>query len=135
MNIQEFFNKNKVIGLTEEFAISNRICDEKGEPLKFKAKAITSKEYEDLRDKNMKINPISNTYKFNSAGFGIDLITKCCVEPNFKDKASIDSLGVATAEDYINAVLLPGEIDALVQKITQVNGYKPFNELVEDAKN
>lgn len=135
MGIQEFLNKNKVIGLTEEVAISNRICDEKGTPFKFKVKTISSKEYDDLKNRNMILNPTNNEYKFNTANFQTDLIVKCCIEPNFRDKSSIEAVGVVTPEDYVNAVLLPGEIDRLADKITMVNGYKPFNELVEEAKN
>ena len=135
MGIQEFLNKNKVIGLTEEVAISNRISDDNGVPLKFKVKTISSKDYDDLRNKNMILNPVDNEYKFSGAGFQIDLIITCCVEPNFKKKENLDAVGVATPKDYVNAVLLPGEIDKLAGKISEVNGYKPFNELVEDAKN
>ena len=72
MGIQEFLNKNKVIGLTEEVAVSGRISDEKGVPLKFKVKTISSKDYDDLRNKNMVLNPVDNDYKFSSAGFQID---------------------------------------------------------------
>ena len=135
MGIQEFLNKNKIIGLTEEVAVSNRICDSKGVPLKFKVKTISSKDYDELRNKNMTLNPIDNEYKFNSADFQLDLIVKCCVEPNFKDKDNIDAVGVVTPKEYVNAVLLPGEIDKLAAKIGEVNGYKPFNDLVEEAKN
>ncbi len=135
MGIQEFLNKNKVIGLTEEVAVSNRICDEKGVPLKFKIKTISSKEYEELKDKSMTLNPITNDFSFNSSEFQLDLIAKCCVEPNFKSKENLDAVGAVTPKDYVNAVLLPGEIDRLAVKISEVNGYKPFNDLVEEAKN
>jgi len=135
MGIQEFLNKNKVIGLTEEVAVSNRICDEKGVPLKFKVKTISSKDYDELRNKNMNLNPVGNEYNFSSAGFQIDLIIKCCVEPNFKNKENLDAVGASSPKEYVNAVLLPGEIDKLANKIAEVNGYKPFNDLVEEAKN
>ena len=135
MGIQEFLNKNKVIGLTEEVAISNRICDEKGVPLKFKVKTISSKDYDDLKNRNMVLNPVGNEFTFSTAGFQIDLIINCCVEPNFKNKENIDAVGVSTPKEYVNAVLLPGEIERLADKISMVNGYKPFNELVEEAKN
>lgn len=135
MGIQEFLNKNKIIGLTEEIAISNRICDEKGIPFKFKIKTIPSKEYDELRNKNMVFNPIEKDYKFSSAGFQMDLIAKCCVEPNFKNKENLDEVNASSPQEYINAVLLPGEIDKLTEAIAQVNGYKPFKELVDEAKN
>ena len=57
------------------------------------------------------------------------------VDPNFEDAVSVKELGLVTPEDYVKAVLLPGEIEALGESILNLSGFKDMEELRQEAKN
>ena len=64
------------------------------------------------------------------------LAAKCTVFPDLNDKDLQDSYGVMGAEELLDAMLLPGEKDALGAKAQEINGYDAeADEQVEEAKN
>lgn len=136
MSLQAFLNANPVDNLTDEVAISDRFKDKDGKLLKFKIKAMGSDEFEDLRKKSMRVttgkrrNVELDLRTFNNA-----IVIGFTLEPNFKDAESIKQLGCTTPEQYLNKVLLPGEISELSNQIQQLSGFKDMDELVEEAKN
>lgn len=135
MNLQEFLNKNRVDGLTKEVAISNRFRDEKGELLKFKIKAITRSEYVESRKKAAKTDKKGNVI-FDESKFEIDIIINNTVYPNFKDSQSLKETGASTASEYIEKVLLAGEIVELSGAIIDFSGFNnDIKLLIEEAKN
>lgn len=137
--LQEFLNKNKGIkNLTCEFPLSKRISDENGNPYLFKIKTIDNKEYEEIRNKSTKFinSSKTNNIHFDIASFNINLIIRATLNPNFKDAESIKQLNAVTPEQYVNSVLLPGEINKLVSKIQEFNGFgESIDDLTEQAKN
>lgn len=134
--LQEFLNANPVDNLTAEVVVSDRFKDSEGNILKFKIRAMSSDEFEECRKKSMTItggkrrNVELNLGKLNAA-----IVISCTLEPNFKDAESIQKLGCATPEQYLNRVLLPGEIVELSSQIQQLSGFKDMDELIEEAKN
>jgi len=134
--LQAFLNSNPVDNLTAEVVVSDRFKDSEGNLLKFKIRAMNSDEFEDCRKKAMTIsggkrrNVELNLGKLNAA-----IVINCTLEPNFKDAESIQKLGCTTPEQYLNKVLLPGEIVELSSQIQQLSGFKDMDELVEEAKN
>lgn len=137
--LQEFLNAHPVRGLTAEVAISDRFRDENGDLLKFKIGVMTSAQFEAYRKQamTMKVDMGSGQQRLD---MDLDRFNKLIVinhtlDPNFKDAASIQALGCQTPEEYIDAVLLPGELAQLSQEIQRLSGFKPMNELVKEAKN
>ncbi|MBE9913378.1 XkdN-like protein [Paenibacillus donghaensis] len=135
MNLQDFLNANPVENLTEEVAISPRFKDEQGNPLKFMIKAMTPAEFEEIRKKATQIKKGKNI-EFDSQKFNLSIAINNTINPDFKNADSIKKLGVATPEDYIQRVLLAGELSTLVQKINELSGFDVgMNELVDEVKN
>lgn len=135
MNLQDFLNANPVENLTEEVAISPRFKNEQGNPLKFMIKAMTPAEFEEIRKKATQIKKGKNI-EFDSQKFNLSIAINNTINPDFKNADSIKKLGVATPEDYIQRVLLAGELSTLVQKINELSGFDVgMNELVDEVKN
>ena len=135
MNLQEFLNSHPIDNLTEEVVISSRFKDEKGNLLKFKIKAMTSAEFDEIRRASMQIRK-GRKVEFDSQKFNLKVVVHHTLVPNFKDAASIQKLGCQTPEDYVQKVLLAGEVATLAQKIQELSGFDvEMDELVEEAKN
>lgn len=135
MNLQDFLIANPVDNLTEEVVISSRFKDEKGNPLKFTIKAMTPVEFEDIRKKATRIKK-GKQVEFDSQMFNLSIAINNTVNPDFRNAESIKKLGVATPEDYVQKVLLAGELSTLVQKINELSGFDVgMNDLVEEVKN
>lgn len=66
---------------------------------------------------------------FDEYKFDEQLITKCCVEPNFCDEALITKAGCKTPGDLINKLLRAGEVKDLASAIVRISG---FNEDPDD---
>ncbi|MEK5167166.1 XkdN-like protein [Paenibacillus sp. FSL R5-0527] len=134
MDLQEFLNANPVDNLTEEVVVSPRFKDEKGNPLKFTIKAMTEEEFEDIRKKSTQLR--KKQVDFDNRKFNLNVAINNTVYPDFKNAESIKKLGVTTPEEYVQKVLLAGELATLVQKISELSGFDvEMSELVEEAKN
>lgn len=135
MNLQDFLNANPVDNLTEEVAISPRFKDEKGNPLKFTIRAMSPAEFEDIRKKSTQIKK-GKKVEFDNQLFNLSIAINHTVNPDFRNAESIKKLGLATPEDYVQKVLLAGELSTLVQKINELSGFDvAMNDLVDEVKN
>lgn len=136
--LQQFLNSHPVDNLTAEVAISDRFKDEDGKLLKFKIRALNADDMAAYQKRAMKINPKSKDRKveIDSGAITKAIVINHTVEPNFKDAESIRQLGCVDADDYLQKVLLAGEIEDLAKEIQRISGYNTsFEELVEEAKN
>lgn len=135
MSLQDFLNAHPVDDLTDEVAIAPRFKDSEGNVLKFKIKAMTDSEFGDLR-KACTTHRKGGKVEFNAQKFNLQLVIRNTLDPNFKDAASLKAVGVGNSEDYVQKVLLAGEIQTLAQKISGLSGFDvDMNDLVEEAKN
>ena len=135
MNLQEFLNAHPVDNLTEDVVVSQRFKDEKGSILKFKIKAMTSQEFDEIR-RACTTNRKGRRVEFDAQKFNLKVVINHTLVPNFKDAESLQKLGCPTPEDYVQKVLLAGEIVTLAQKIQELSGFDiELDELVEEAKN
>ncbi|MNB80547.1 Phage XkdN-like protein [compost metagenome] len=135
MNLQDFLNTHLVDELTDEVAISPRFVDSNGKPLLFKIKAMTGQEFDEIRKACTTLKK-GRKVEFDSQRFNLKVIINHTAEPNFKDAASIKQVGVTTPEEYVQRVLLAGEIATLAQKISELSGFDvDMSDLVEEAKN
>jgi len=135
MSLQDFLNDNPVDNLTEEIVVSPRFRDKEGNLLKFTIKAMTSQEFEEIRKSATQIRK-GRKVEFDAQKFNLRIVINHTVVPDFKDAESIKKMGCRTPEDYVNKVLLSGEITTLMQKIQELSGFDvDMEELVEEAKN
>lgn len=134
--LQEFLNRSKSVKeITKKVVIGDRFKDEEGNYMPFKIKTVSSKKIEEIREAARTVTK-KGKFTFNSNVFNNNLVIECCLEPNFKDTASINSRKVLTPEEYLEDVLLPGEIESLSNKIQALSGYNiNINDLIEEAKN
>lgn len=64
------------------------------------------------------------------------LAVECIVFPDLNSKELQDSYGVMGADALLKKMLLPGELQDLLNKIQDVNGYETtMDELVDEVKN
>ncbi|WP_025026336.1 phage tail assembly chaperone [Caldalkalibacillus mannanilyticus] len=135
--LQEFLNANPVDNITEEVVISDRFKGNNGELFKFKIKAMSNEDFEQIRKKSTIVHTKGkrqvevDVQKMNN-----DIIIQNTLEPSFKDAESIQKLGCVTPDEYLSKVLLPGEIAELSRRIQQLSGFdRDMDDLVEEAKN
>lgn len=140
-NLNRFFKQNKVQKENGKFAPTVSLTDEKGVPLKWEFKHITTKEDEELRDKHTKDIPIPGKpgmyrQKLDTSGYIADMICSCTVYPDLYNTELQDSYGVKKPEDLLTAMVdNPGEYQDFQLWIQAFQGFKPISEKVDDAKN
>lgn len=126
-SLKEFLTKRNINKIVEVEVI------EGAEP--FKVKPMSSREFEDINEQCTKILP-SGEIKFNKHKQDLAMILSQCVEPDFRDKGFIDSLKVVTPEEAIEKTLLAGEINRLVQGISNASGFNVgMKQKITMAKN
>lgn len=136
MNFQEFLNKNESVRkITKEVTVGKRFKDENGDDFVFKIKPISAAKYSEIQRSSVEMNASGKIETDSSKMYG-KVVLECCVYPNFKDTGSIKARGLHTPGEYLDDVLLPGEIIALGNKILDISGFgTSINELIKEAKN
>lgn len=134
MTFQQFLNQNTVDGIFKEIIISDRFRKEDGEFFKFKIKAMTQNAFEDVKRKAM-FGGAPNS-DINEDILNCFIVIENTVEPSFKDAESLRELGCSSPKQYLNRVLLSGEISALAEEIIKLSGFdRSVSDLAEDVKN
>lgn len=132
--LQDFLNSNPIDNITSEVAVSDRFKDDEGKLFKFKIKAMNNKTFEDLRKRSMKMK--GRTFDLDSRAYNLSIVIENTLEPDFKDADSLAKMGCANPEQYVERVLLAGEINTLADEITKLSGFDTsMEDLVEEAKN
>ncbi len=139
-NLSGFFNPKPV--KSEKYVASDRYTDEKGNPLEWEIRSITTEENEVLMKECTRAVPARRGR--GGAGANIDftaynakLAVACTASPNLHDVKLQDAYKVKDAETLLKAMLrLPGEYAAYTSKVIEVCGFdKDFGELVDEVKN
>ncbi len=138
----KFMKANKTVKENGFYPATKSLCDEKGNPLEWEFKHITTKENEVLRDSCTLEVPIagkSNMYRTKlKAGLYVQkLIAASVVCPDLYDAELQDSYGVKTPEDLLMAMVDdPGEYNDLATFVQKFQGFDTsFEDKVEEAKN
>lgn len=139
-NFKAFMRQNAIAVENEKFVASKRFIDEKGEPIPWEIKVITSKENEALRKASTKRVPTGKRGQqapdFDQSAYIVKLCVASTVFPDLNDKDLQDSYGVMGAEDLIRTMLTSGEYDNYALKVAEVNGFDvDMDEMVDEAKN
>ena len=136
MALEAFLRQNKKERETIKFPASKAFVDEKGNPMEWTIKPLTSKEAENIR-KQVNTYKKGGTVEIDNALFNRKVAAACTVFPDLKNAELQDSYGVMGEENLIVEMLdNDGEYQTYVAKCLEVSGYNQNeNELVTEAKN
>lgn len=127
MKLEDFLELPDITDLTEEVELK-RLG-------KVKIKALSSEEYNGTMKKHRKLDRKGNVI-FDDNAFKLDIISNKLVEPDFSNAEFLKKAKFSTAKEFINAKLLPGEIQELSDQILQLSGFdSDINDDIEEAKN
>lgn len=141
-NLSLFLKKNKKVRTNTFYAATKSLCDEKGNPVEWEIKALTTKESEDIRSECTTEVPVTGKPgmvrpKVDTKAYIAKLIAACVVFPDLYNKELQDSYGVRTPEDLLKEMVDdPTEYNALAEFIQNFNGLdESLEEKVKEAKN
>lgn len=139
-NLSCFLSQNAVKIENSKIVVSKRFL-EKGKPVEWEIRAITTEEEEALRKSCTKKVPVPGKRGQYTQETDFDLYlgkvaVACTVFPNLNDKELQDSYGVLSADALLKKMLTPGEYTEFQSKVQELNGFDTdFNDTVEEAKN
>ena len=138
----KFMKANKAVKENGFYPATKSLCDEKGNPLEWEFKHISSKENEEIRENCTIDIPVTgkpNMYrpKLKSSLYIQRMIAASVVVPDLFDSELQDSYGVKTPEDLLMAMVDdPGEYNDLLSFVQKFQGFNvSFNDKVDEAKN
>lgn len=138
----KFMKANKAVKENGFYPATKTLCDEKGSPLNWEFKHITSKENEEIRESCTVDIPVTgkpNMYrpKLKSSRYIQKMIAASVVVPDLLDAELQDSYGVNTPEDLLMAMVDdPGEYNDLAAFVQKFQGFNvSFEDKVDEAKN
>lgn len=138
----KFMKANKAVKENEMHAATASLCDDKGNPLEWEFRHITSKENETIRESCMIEVPVTgkpNMFrpKLKTNEYIRKMIVASVVMPDLFDAELQDSYGVKTPEDLLMAMVDdPGEYNDLAAYVQKFQGFNvSFEDKVDEAKN
>ena len=138
----KFMKTNKAVKENGFYPATKSLCDEKGNPLEWEFKRISSKENEEIRENCTIDIPVTgkpNMYrpKLKSSLYIQRMIAASVVVPDLFDSELQDSYGVKTPEDLLMAMVDdPGEYNDLAAFVQKFQGFNvSFEDKVNEAKN
>ena len=138
----KFMKSNKTVKENELHPVTKSLCDEKGIPLNWEFRHITSKENEEIRESCTVDLPVTgkpNVYrpKLKSSLYIRRMIAASIVVPDLYNADLQDSYGVKTPEDLlVEMVDDPGEYNDLAAYVQKFQGFDvSFEDKVDEAKN
>lgn len=141
-DFSRFMKKNKITRENTTFPATKSLVDEKGKPLEWVIKPLSTKENDNIRDACMIDVPVKgkpNMYrpKLDTSKYIAKMLCACIAEPNLYDKDLQDSYGVMTPEELLKEMIDdPGEYQDFAAFVQDYNGFNTtFEEKVEEAKN
>lgn len=133
---------NKTVKENVMHPVTKSLCDEKGNPLEWEFRHITSKENEEIRDDctlDVQVKGKPNVFrpKLNSSLYIRKMVAASVVVPDLYDADLQDSYGVKTPEELLMSMVDdPGEYNELVAFVQKFQGFNiSFEDKVEEAKN
>jgi hypothetical protein len=137
-----FMKANKAVKANEKHAVTKSLCDEKGNPLEWEFRHMSSKENEELRESCTIDVPVTGKpgmlrQKVKSSLYIQKMIAASVVSPDLYDTELQDSYGVSKPEDLLMAMVDdPGEYSDLAAYVQKFQGFDTgFEDKVSEAKN
>ena len=141
MSFERFMKKNKTVKENTYYPATASLCDEKGKPLMWEIKALTTKESEDIREKCTIDVPVPGKpgmYRQKvTKDYVPTLIAAAVVSPDLRNAELQDSYGVTSPKDLILEMLdNPDEYAKMLQFVQNYSGIDTsFDEEIKEAKN
>lgn len=139
---KQFMKENKEVRQNELYAPTTSMKDEKGEPLQWEFRHITSSENEKLQEECTVDVPVTGKpsmyrQKTNTNRYITKLIVASTVVPDLYDAGLQDSYGVKTPEDLLHEMVDDlGEYQALTLWMQKFQGFtKNLEDRADEAKN
>lgn len=137
-----FMKQNKVKRENTNYAATKSLTDEKGNPLLWEIKPLSTKENEQIRedctiDVQVKGKPNVFRPKLNTSLYLAKMVAASVVIPDLLDADLQDSYGVSKPEDLLEAMVDdPGEYQDFVAFVQKFNGFTTsLEDKVDEAKN
>lgn len=133
-----FMRQNKKPKENVFYAATASLCDEKGTPIQWELRHITSKENEELRDSCMaeKTEGRATVQRLKTAEYIAKVIAASVVTPDLYNAELQDSYGVKSPAELLYALVDdPGEYGRLAAFVQQLQGFETIEEKAEQAKN
>ena len=138
MSLNAFLSQNVKKVDEIEVVVSDRFMDEDGKVVPFKLIPITAEQDEKIKEQ-CTIQKIGKNgkpdVKFDSVAYGRKMTVATVSYPNLNSEELQNSYGVMSGEELLPIMLLPGEYAQLQKRVQEVNGFKTFQELEDEAKN
>ena len=138
----KFMKSNKTVKENELHPVTKSLCDEKGIPLDWEFRHITSQENVEIREcctVDLPVTGKPNVYrpKLKSSLYIRRMIAASIVVPDLFNADLQDSYGVKTPEDLlVEMVDDPGEYNDLAAYVQKFQGFNvSFEDKVNEAKN
>lgn len=129
-----FFKCNKEERENREMPVCSALKDENGNIVMWHIRHLTTEENEDIRQECMEEK--GGKYRLNVNKYLNKITAMSVVYPNLYDADLQDSYGKKTPESLLKAIVdCPGEYDALVSFVQEINGFTSLREDIEKAKN
>lgn len=108
-----------------EVIISDRFCDEKGDPIPFKIRALTQWENDMLRKKCTAQKLVEGTLQevLDTSAFTAQLIVAATLEPDFRSAELCQHYGVMDPAELVTVMLSAGEYAALGREVSRLSGF------------
>lgn len=141
MSLNRFLKGNKIMKENTMFPATKTLLDEKGVPLDWEIKHLSTKENENIRDSctyDVQVTGKPNLYrpKLNTSAYIAKIMVASIVEPNLYNAELQDSYGVKTPEELLKEMIDdPGEYNRLAEFIQNFNGFTTMENKVDEAKN
>lgn len=138
--LELFFKQNAIEKENIKYAASERFQGEDKKPLEWELKALTADEDKELRNMCTKLIPVPGKKgqmvpQLNLNDYMAKLAAASIVYPELDNAKLQDSYGAHTKPELLMSMLLPGEYQDLLTKVQEINGFKGFDDLVDEAKN
>ncbi len=137
-----FLKQNKKRKENTTYPATKSLLDEKGKPLLWEIKPLTTRDNENIRESCMIEVPVKgkpNMFrpKLNTSLYLAKMMVASIEFPNLYDAGLQDSYGVKTPEELLKEMIDdPGEYNDFAAFIQQYNGFDTsMEDRVEEAKN
>lgn len=132
-DMELFFRCNKEVKENEALAVCSDLKDADGNTVLWEIRHITTEENEDIRQECMEER--DGKYRLNVNKYLGRITAEAVVYPNLYDASLQDSYGKRNPDELLKAIVdCPGEYDALVSFVQEMNGFTSMKEDIDRAK-
>lgn len=120
----------------QQRAVSERFCDENGQPVLWELRAVTAEENEYLIRKNLRWDEKRGENRLDVTAYKNDFAACGVVQPDLESEALQRHYGVMGASALLKKMLLAGEFAALYTLVSRLSGFETtLTQEADEVKN